>query len=218
MGLRAPYLEFIEAAIEEAFGDARNLRMLELGDQVINDRSINEKTGKAYFTNRGFEHVSVDIKRHHDELILDLRKPEQFEDLVDSWDVITNSGTTEHVEPVETQYECFQIIHDCLKVGGIAVHLNPDAEARDNSGIWKDHCRIYYSKSFYEMLARECEYELLANTVINGLRCAAMKKTKEGPFMVDRADFLEQIAEREVDPRAIGFFRRLKRRIRGEVV
>jgi hypothetical protein len=218
MGLRAPYLEFIETSIDKAFGDARNLRMLELGDQVINDRSISEKTGKAYFKNRGFEHVSVDIKRHHDELVLDLRKPEQFKDLTNSWDVITNSGTTEHVEPVETQYECFQIIHDCLKIGGIAVHLNPDVEVRDNSGKWKDHCRIYYSKSFYDMLARECGYELLSNTVINGLRCAAMKKTKEGSFMRDRTRFLEQIAERDVDPQAVGFFRKLKRRIRGEVI
>ncbi len=217
MGLRTPYLNYIDESIEQTFGSAKNLRMLELGDQMINDRAIRERTGKAYYENRGFVHVSVDLNGNHGAIVRDLRKPEEFKDLTNSWDVITNSGTTEHVEPFDTQYECFQIIHDCLKVGGIAVHLNPDVEDRDNVGTWKDHCRIYYSGSFYEMLTRECEYELLSNTVIRGLRCAVVRKTKEGPFMRNRAKFLEQIAEREMNPQPMSFLKKLKRRIRGEI-
>jgi hypothetical protein len=217
MGLRTPYINYIDESIEQVFGSAKNLRMLELGDQLINDRAIREKSGKAYYENRGFEHVSVDLNGNNGALVRDLRKPEQFEDWVNSWDVITNSGTTEHVEPMDTQYECFQILHDCLKVGGIAVHLNPDAEHRDTDGMWRNHCRIYYTKPFYETLAKECEYELLSNKVIRGLRCAVVRKTKERPFMHDRAIFLEHIAEREMIPQPISIFKRIKRRIRGEI-
>lgn len=198
MGLNASILLFIESSIEQAFGGAiSGLSMLELGDQVINDPNIAEMTGKAYFINRGFEHVSVDINGLHGAVVRDLTRPEQFLDWHGSWDVLTNAGTTEHVEPYESQYECFAIIHDCLRVGGIAIHLIPDVYERDEHNAWKNHCRYYYSKSFFKLLAKKCGYELLSNTVINGLRCATVKKTRNVPFMGDRAQFLELIAKRE---------------------
>lgn len=198
MGLRPSYLHFVESSIEQAFGVAvSGLRMLELGDQVISDPNIAEETGKAYFTNRGFEHVSVDINGLHGAIVRDLTRPEQFQDWHGSWDVLTNSGTTEHVEPFESQYECFGIIHDCMKVGGIAIHLLPDVYERDEHGAWENHCRYYYSKPFFELVAKECGYELLSNTVINGLRCATVRKTKNVPFMSDRSSFLESIAQRD---------------------
>ncbi len=198
MGLNTSYLRFIESSIEQVFGGAvSGLRMLELGDQVIGDPNIAEDTGKAYFTNRGFEHVSVDINGLHGAMVRDLTRPEQFQDWHGLWDVLTNSGTTEHVEPLESQYECFGIIHDCINVGGIAIHLIPDVYERDEHGAWKNHCRYYYSELFFELLVKECQYELLSNIVINGLRCVTVKKTKNVPFMDDRAKFLESIAQRD---------------------
>ncbi len=198
MGLIKSYIRFIESSIEQVYGgDVRGLRMLELGDQVVEDPHIAEKTGKDYFKNRGFEHVSVDTNGLHDAVVRDLTRPEEFQDWHGSWDVLTNSGTTEHVEPFESQYECFGIIHRCIKVGGIAIHLIPDVYERDERGAWRNHCRYYYSGSFFEMLARECKYELLSNTVINGLRCAALQKTKDVPFLDDRAKFLDAIAQRD---------------------
>ena len=213
MGLKQSYLRFIETSIEETFGQGKNLRMLELGDQVVKDSAIPEKTGKAYFENRGFEHVSVDLNGLHGAVVRNLAKPEQFKDWHDAWDVLTNCGTTEHVEPFESQYECFGIIHDCIKVGGIAIHIVPDVYERDEHGAWKNHCRYYYSKSFFELLAKECEYELLSNTVINGLRCVTVKKTKNVPFMEDRAKFLGAIAQREMTIRPTNFWRKLLKRI-----
>ena len=113
-------------------------------------------------------------------------------------DIITNQGTTEHIEPFESQYECFSILHDCVKVGGIIVHLLPDVYEHDEHGRRKNHCPFYYSESFFEMLAKECEYELLSNTVINGLRCAVVRKKKSVPFMHDRSKFLALISQRKV--------------------
>ena len=105
MGLVTSYLRFIESSIEQVFGGTvSGLRMLELGDQVILDPNIAEETGKAYFTNRGLEHVSVDINGLHGAIVRDLTRPEQFQDWHGSYDVLTNAGTTEHVEPIESQY------------------------------------------------------------------------------------------------------------------
>ncbi len=198
MGLKRSYLSFIEHSIEQTFGkDVNGLRMLELGDQIILNPDAAEKTGKEYFTNRGYEHVSVDINGLHGAAARDLTRPEQFSDWHDSWDILTNSGTTEHVEPFESQYDCFNIIHSCIKTGGIAVHLIPDVYERDERGAWKNHCRYYYSEAFFKLLAEECEYELLSNTVIDGLRCAAVRKTGSAPFMKDRSRFLASISRRD---------------------
>lgn len=198
MGLKTLYLRFIESSIEQVFGgNVTGLRMLELGDQIIGEQNITEETGKEYFTNRGFEHVSVDINGLHGAIARDLTKPEEFQHWHGLWDVLTNSGTTEHVEPFESQYECFGIIHDCIKVGGIAIHLVPDVHECDERGVWKNHCRYYYSASFFELLASECKYEVLSNTLINGLRCVAVRKTEDVPFMGNRAKFLDAIAQRD---------------------
>lgn len=201
MGLNTKYLSFFESSINEVFGsEVSGLRMLELGDQLITDPNIVEKTGKDYFTKRGYEHVSVDINGLHGAEVRDLSKPEQFQDLHGSWDILTNAGTTEHVEPYESQYECYNILHDCLKVGGIAIHLVPDVYERDEHGRWINHCRYYYSKSFFEMLAKECEYELLSTSIINGHRCAVLRKTKDTPFMNNRLKFLSLIEQRDYIP------------------
>ncbi len=198
MGLKTSYLSFIEHSIEQTFGkDVNGLRMLELGDQVVLAPNAAEKTGKEYFTNRGCEHVSVDINGLHGATVRDLTKPEQFRDWHDSWDILTNSATTEHVEPFESQYDCFNIIHSCIKMGGIAIHLVPDVYERDERGAWESHCRYYYSESFFELLAEECGYELLSNTVTDGLRCAAARKTKNVPFMKDHSQFLASIYRRD---------------------
>lgn len=207
MGLNTEYLSFIESSIRQVFGNNfSNLHMLELGDQVISDPNLTEKTGKDYFTQRGFTHISVDINGLHGAIVRDLTKPEEFRDWHGTFDVLTNSGTTEHVEPFESQFECFSIIHDCIKIGGIAIHLIPDVFERDRHGSWKYHCHYYYSGSFFELLAKECEYELLSNTVINGLRCATVRKMKDVPFMRDRANFLKAIAKRNI---ARTFLRRI---------
>ena len=146
MGLSLKTLKFIETSIESVFGMETNLRMLELGDQCTNDMAIPEKTGKHYFENRGFKHISVDL---NNAIVRDLTKPEQFKDFHGEWDIITNAGTTEHVEPFESQYDCFNIIHDCMKVGGIAIHLNPDVYEHDVHNRWKNHFRDFRKQPIF---------------------------------------------------------------------
>ncbi len=195
MALNSTYLEYIEKAIKNNFPiEKLNLRILELGDQIVNDPNIKEKTGKEYFNNRGIEHISVDFNGLNGSLMRDLRKPEEFVEFHEYFDVITNSGTTEHVDPKSTQYECFSILHDCLKPGGIMIHLLPDIDELRKCGAWKYHCNNYYSKDFFEMLAYDCKYELQSISVINHLRCAVLKKTERSKFIQDRDRFLSLIS------------------------
>lgn len=195
MALNSEYLEYIETAIAENFPLERSsLVMLELGDQIINDPRIKEATGKEYFQSRNITHVSVDFNGLHGSLMLDLRKPDQFQKFFNYFDVITNAGTTEHVDPKETQYECFNILHDCLKQGGIMVHVVPDFDELKKFGAWKYHCNNYYTIKFFEMLAAECAYELSATAVINHNRCVVLKKTERSVFMQDREKFLTLIS------------------------
>jgi SAM-dependent methyltransferase len=198
MGLEVDYINFIESAINEVFG-ARDLslRMLELGNQRITpNQSIKETTGKEYFISKGFGHTSVDINGEDGALEKNLSIEEDFTEFVDYFDIITNAGTTEHVGPLEKQYPCFKILHQCLKVGGVAIHMVPDIEQKDLYGHWKTHCNFYYSDNFFSTFAEKCRYQIISNTVINGLRCVALKKTKQWDFFSDREEFINLIAYR----------------------
>ncbi len=152
MGMRRKYINFINHSVKVNFDNKKRLSglsMVELGDQVINDPNIPFKTGKDYFCSRNFKHISVDLNGLHGSQVRDLRKPEQFNDLEGKFDVLTNLGTTEHVEPYEYQYTCFKIIHRLVKKGGVMIHIVPDINLRNDKKAWVDHCRVYYSERFF---------------------------------------------------------------------
>jgi hypothetical protein len=198
MGLTAQYLSYIDDAVTRNFGNARGVRMLELGDQVISDGPLSGQTGKSYFETQGMMHTSVDLNGLHGAQVLDLRVPAEFVHWRGQWDIVTNAGTTEHVEPHRSQYETFGIIHDCTRVGGVMLHLTPDADELDRVGAWRYHCTNYYTERFFAMLAKECGYEVQSNIAMNGLRCAVLRKVSDAPFMSDRAKLLAGIARRPI--------------------
>jgi hypothetical protein len=198
MALNSRYINFIEQVIPKPAGDkSQKLRMLELGDQIIFGDDIPETTGKSYFENRGYDHTSVDLNGANGSIKKDLSKPEQFLDWHNRFDIITNSGTTEHIEPVSAQYEVFKIIHDCVTVGGMVVHLVPDVVEHDEKGLWKGHCPFFYSREFFDTLASECGYDLIRNETVNGLRAVAYIKTNDSPFKIDREMLCSGVAVRE---------------------
>jgi len=193
MGLRYEYLKYIYDNINNTLGKIQGKYMLELGNQHIMDNSISEKTGKEYFKNLGLKHISVDINGLDGALPLDLRKPEQFIKWHNYFDIITNAGTTEHIEPKNFQYDCFSIVHNCLKLKGIAIHFLPDINELNKKGCWKGHCFNYYSYDFFKILSERNNYKLVSLKTINGLICACLQKKKDIPFMEDRDEFLNHI-------------------------
>jgi len=197
VGLGPNYLEYIEESVAATLGDLRDKRMLELGDQEIAHDQIPEKTGKEYYENRGVDHTSFDLNGRHGAHRVDLAKPIREQPWLGAFDIVTNSGTTEHVEPFEAQYVCFMNIHNCLKTGGISVHLVPDVDELERRGRCKGHCNYYYSHEFFVLLAELNHYTLVSSKVVRGLRCACLRKNEDRPFTEDRKAVLAAIARKE---------------------
>lgn len=197
MGIKTEYLEYALECISSSVGDLCGKKMLELGDQMILIEELHEKTGKEYFENRGVLHTSVDLNGCHGALKVDLAKPMERTDWKNNFDIVTNLGTIEHVEPKKAQYECFKSVHNCLKVGGIAIHFLPDIDELIKNGSWKNHCNNYYSHDFVNILVNNNDYELLSLKVINGLICPCYRKKSDSIFMQDRNEFLRHIVRKK---------------------
>jgi len=133
--------------------------MLELGCQEIR-KAVKAKLGyggiaaRKYFKSIGISCISIDKSSCHRAIVTDLRVPIR-EDFVNNFDIVTNSGTTEHVKPLRGQYMAFKNIHDCTKVGGVIVHILPGFSE------YCGHCQTYYDYDFFRMLAEENNYELV---------------------------------------------------------
>ena len=197
MGLDEKYISFIDQSSKSAFGDIAGKTMLELGNQIIREGKIREITGKAYYSNRGVSHISIDLNGQDGALKVDLSKPIKNKEWFNHFDIITNAGTTEHVEPRIAQYVVFMNIHNFMKVGGIAIHLVPDINELELKGKWKNHSKNYYSSNFFQMLAENNSYETISIEIINGLICVGLRKTKDIPFMNDQNLFLKYIIRKK---------------------
>ena len=184
------YLDFVMDSINLEYYNTAGLSMFELGNQRFIGGQFT--TGKEHFENLGMTYTSVDLNGEDGALPLDLRCPELFYEFRCKYDILTNLGTTEHVEPIEKQYECFSIIHDVVKPGGIMIHMVPDLEELQNSGAWKDHCSIYYRKEFFTELTEACNYTILENKVIFGLRSVVLRKETARAFTTNK-DFFHLI-------------------------
>ena len=128
---------------------------------------------KRYFEYIGFEHMSFDISGGGGSLKTDLRDPID-NSFYNRFDIVTNSGTTEHVSPLDGQYECFKNVHLCTKVNGIMVHMIPF------SGLeLPGHCQIFYTNEFFETLAKLNKYKLILSEKISVKTIKLRKKTKK---------------------------------------
>jgi hypothetical protein len=98
------------------------------------------------------EIVSLDIVGADLSLLpFDLNADQVPEKLRSHFDFVTNAGTTEHVF---NQVNCFKVIHDLTKVGGIMAHVVPFAG-------FENHGFFNYSMRFFTTLARDNGYACL---------------------------------------------------------
>lgn len=196
MGLHHGYLDYIQECANSELGGLADRRMLELGDQQINADGIPERSGKEYYENRRVQHTSFDLNGQRGALQIDLARPIEDPQWRGAFDIVTNAGTSEHVEPLEAQHACFMNIHDCLKVGGIAVHLVPDLDELEQHGRWRSHCNYFYTHGFFVGLAELNGYTLVSSKVIDELRCVCLRKNADAPFTEEREALLAGIGRR----------------------
>ena len=182
MGYRTSYLRWINEHISQVYSSVNGLKMLELGNQVIRpDKKISETTGKAYFTRLGYEHTSIDLNGLDGALVKDLSKLQDFSEYKECFDVITNAGTIEHVEPYEAQHTAFLNVHNSLKIGGVAIHIGPDVEFAK-----RGPCQYYYDLPFWHNITENSDYQFLGTTELSRWRLYAVKKTGNGFIDADK--------------------------------
>lgn len=193
MGLKKYHLEYFFEMFEMG-GHTKfdGLLMCELGNQTIHTGVTNYleskgvppcTTGKELFTSIGFKHTSIDLNGRDGALPIDLTTPIVDRDLLLNFDVVTNSGTTEHVS---NQFECFKNIHSLCREGGLFIHMVPGVKYRNKilfTDIQVPHGFYNYGFDFFRALASKSEYKLLDERMIRGLVCVTLQKTRNNQFM-----------------------------------
>ena len=187
MAIRKDWLDFTFEALDSTGLRLEALEMCELGNQHIFVDGIDYEIAKQYFESLGIRHISIDLNGEDGALILDLSKPIHNEELLGRFDVVTNFGTSEHVE---NQYHCFKNMHDFARKGGLCIHAIPKI------GHWTDHCEYHYYPSFFKKLAELCSYSIVKEATFSSptygpdthLVCAALVKRENSEF-IDKETF-----------------------------
>ena len=152
-------LQEVYKTVEVACGIlGKQIKICELGNQLMKWRP--EGVAKRYFLNNGaLEHVSIDLNGKHGAIRLDLRTDLIVlnPNLKSYFDLVTNFGTTEHVD---NQYMVFKNIDNFTKVNGVMIHTVPII------GTWRGHCNYHYSNDFFVNLSSAANYRVVFNELI----------------------------------------------------
>jgi hypothetical protein len=131
------------------------------------------------------EYNSIDVCPGLKTEILDLNFDKLPKHMVDHYDVVLNFGTTEHIF---NQWNCFEVMHDATKTGGVIYHQLP-------ASGYLDHGYYCYTPLFFQEMAVANSYEILdlfvtpaGESKIDQLKIQA----RAGTSILDRLDHLTQ--------------------------
>jgi SAM-dependent methyltransferase len=99
----------------------------------------------------GMHYDSVDIAVGYLTRVVDLNRSTLPADMFDSFDMVLNCGTTEHIL---NQFNAFKSIHDAARIGGLMVHQVP-------ASGYTNHGYFCYTLRFFFDLAGYNDYELV---------------------------------------------------------
>ena len=158
------------------FDSAKNI--LELGAQhyLVNNAAV------GYFKNLFTYHLtSLDMNGENGSLQVNLGKELL---VMQTYDLITNFGTTEHVN---NQHTCWKNIHTLLEYGGLIISEIPEIDA------WKGHCKYYVDKRFFESMS--ADFEIIEYTQNfypgNGNLCFCIMKKISNKFTTSEDDLMK---------------------------
>ena len=161
MGVGLQALEFFNRSINLTIGSIYGKRMCELGDQKLHkDIALKEDGSRVWFKDwieaRGCHHYSIDIHGKNGSHPLDLSTIIQDDFWLRNFDIITNFGTSEHIE---NQTWCWVNIHRFGSVGSIYIHIVPEFGKYPLS-----HCKYFYDNDFFDKLTEVNGYTMVLNT------------------------------------------------------
>jgi hypothetical protein len=185
---------FIQPSIETVFGTNWNgLKILDIGKQ---DSTYREEhmadLGVDYtvFEPVGENKAPLLGKVWKGSIFRQFHRPETFEKYHNTFDVVINIGTIEHLPKQATVWA---IIHNITKPGGLMIHAMPDAQECLMYLRWFGHSNNYYSEEFYQHLADNANYQIVDNQLINWNRCVALKKLQDNSFIVNTRELTDKI-------------------------
>jgi hypothetical protein len=140
---------------------------------------------KTAFESLGWRHTSIDLNGLGGALPIDLTKPIDVRGIGGPFDVVTNFGTSEHVEG---QYECWKNIFSLCRVGGHIVCCVP--------WIWPKHGKYYPSIEWYLQLGERNDMKVISAHPVQGgrLNVAVFKKLANASFRMPE-DSLMKVQE-----------------------
>lgn len=116
------------------------------------DRFANWKgAGRELHEALGFAYRCIDLDPSFGSIRMDLNLDSVPEADVGRYDFVTNHGTTEHVL---NQYNCFKVMHDFCRPGGLMLHAL-------SFTVHLEHGFFNYQPNFFSALARYNSYEIL---------------------------------------------------------
>ena len=125
-----------------------------LPEQTFSQEVLDQIAGRAslkeIFSLLGFDYRCIDAYETEAGIVLDLNQDPTPEDLRGAVDIVQNFGTTEHVL---NQTNCFTMIHEMTKPGGIMWHALPMSD-------FYTHGFFKYDIVFFIALARSNNYEI----------------------------------------------------------
>lgn len=159
-------------------------------------------SSRGFWQSIGFSYATIDFDGHRDSTPLDLNRDQVPRRMRAAFDLVVNTGTTEHVA---NQDNAFRVIHDLCKPGGIMYHQLP-------AGGMMTHGLINYTPKFFWHLCRENEYEVIilrvsshpANPVPQNIRDSNLSFASYDPIYIDQVvpDFTIVAALRKARDRA----------------
>ncbi len=119
--------------------------------RYYNNNGTGQVSSRHLHERLGFEYTCVDIDARHDSITLDLNFDAVPAEHRGKYGLVTNHGTTEHIL---NQLNCFKVIHDLAKPGGLMMHGLPFT-------VHLEHGFFNYQPNFFTALARYNSYRTL---------------------------------------------------------
>ena len=125
---------------------------------IVNGIELQAETApasQAFWESLGFSYSAVEYGGHRGVTSLDLNRDSVPPSLQQSFDLVVNAGTTEHVV---NQDNAFRVMHDLAKVHGVMMHELP-------GGGMMTHGVVSYNVQFFWLLCRDNNYDVIDLTV-----------------------------------------------------
>jgi len=108
-------------------------------------------SGRELYEALGFSYRCVDLEPSFGAIRMDLNFDSVPDDEIGKYDFVTNHGTSEHLL---NQYNCFKVMHDFCRPGGLLLHAVPFT-------VHLEHGFFNYQPNFFQALAKYNSYETL---------------------------------------------------------